>query len=657
MKTIFHLIIFVPFGFIISQTENSIQDHGIPIQSSNRISYKTAKAFGKNKDDLLCWTTTAESGGHFVAMNLRTKKYFVHPLNHLEAYPIVYGSNGKVYIGSTSGYVMVWNPIDDSWKEAGSQIFNVPNNYLNHVRVLCEGMDGWLYAGSCLGERARLNMENGTVEYLPKITEDGSWYISAATTLPDGKIAFGLGYKARILIYDPQKHMDVAQWMPGEYQKDGFCFNIIAGKNVVYATHFPSGHRLCFDLSTGDFLKKIPWPDHHMDNLWSKWNHSSGYGSAVDFYINTDNDAVITFDGKKIYQYHPKEKALTIQIDPTLLRIPPNLDIALQYEVTNDGNVIHYDYRNQKIKEVLTPKLPPVERNIFSITTGPDKQIYGGAYQSTLLFRYGINDTSLSVLGDHHPGWSGETYSFINRGDELICASYTNGAVVAYNPSRSWDCMPNKMNNPHLLGFFGQNVYRPTDICIDFRGDIWAVGPCGWGTAGGGVAKLSYSSKKVQSHNFHDVPHSLVPITQSMLILCSDSLIRWWDTRGDSLIAQSSIPFSATSLCMIMNKKDTLLFLSSIDSIKKIDLHIPGIVKVIDGVKTPISISRLITNHRNIYFGGNQGIGMLNPQNLKTEVLTRQPLSNRFAFTVVDSTVFFGSKGHLLSIKYGSPAK
>jgi hypothetical protein len=654
MKTLFLLIFIVPFGFILSQTENTIRCHGVPIQSPNRISYKTAKAFGKNKDDLICWTTTAESGGHFVALNLRTKKYYVYPLNHLEAYPIVYGSNGKVYIGSTSGYVMVWNPIDDSWKEAGSRIFNVPNNYLNHVRVLCEGKDGWLYAGSCLGERARLNMQNGIVEYLPKISEKGNWYVSTATALPDGKIAFGLGYKARILIYDPSRKTDVAQWMPEEFKNNGFCFNIIAGKKIVYATHFPSGHRLCFDAATGKYINNIPWPEHHMDSLWSKWNHSSGYGSAIDFYINTENDAVITFDGKKIYQYHPKIESLTVHIDPKLLRIPSDLELALQYEVSNDGQVVQYDFRNQIKKEILTPQLPSVERNIFSITTGPDKQVYGGAYQSTLLFRYDIKDATVSVLGDHHPGWSGETYSYTNRGDEVICASYTNGAVVAYSPYRSWDCTQDKMNNPHLIGFFGQNVYRPTDICLDNKGDIWAVGPSGWGTAGGGVAKITYSSGNVQSHNFIDVPHSILPISRSMLILASDSLIRWWDVQGDSLIAQSPIPFHSTSLCMILSKEDTVIFLSTIDSIRKVDLQIPGKVNVIVGVKSPIAISRLITDHRNIYFGGNQGIGMVNPQNLATEVLTRQPISNRYAFTIVDSTLFFSNKGHLLSIKTGS---
>jgi hypothetical protein len=526
LKCIALLLALIPLELVFSQSKYPILDLGVPVQSPDRISYKTAYHFGKHNDDLLCWTTTAESGGQFAALNLNTHKLFIHPLEHLEAYPIVFGSNGKVYIGSTSGYVMVWDPIDDSWAKAGDRLFNVTNSALNHVRALCEGPDGWLYAGSCYGERAKLQMNGGTVEHLPKIVEEGNWYISAANTLPDGKVAFGVGYKARIIIYDPVKKIDVAQWMPEEYQKDGFCFNIISGKKIVYATHFPSGHRLCFDGTTGSFLGKVPWPDHRMENLWSTWNHSSGYGSAIDFYLLSENDAIITSDGEKIHRFHPRDTVLNTQIDPAAIRVSADLDLALQYEVTNDCRILHHDYRHGKSKEVLAPGLPAVERGIFSLTIGPDTCVYGGAYQSTLLFRYDSKSGNLSVLGDHHPGWSGETYSYTNRGEELVCASYTNGAVVAYDPFRKWDSSPNNMTNPRPLGFLGRYVYRPTDICVDDGGDLWAVGPAGWGTLGGGVAKLSYSTKELRSHNFKDIPHSLVQVTPNILALCSDTLMR-----------------------------------------------------------------------------------------------------------------------------------
>lgn len=650
---LFYCLIILCFGIetTLSQNNNVVVDHGIPIQSPNRISYKTAYHFGKNKINLLCWTTTAESGGHFFALNLNTKKLSVHPLNHLEAYPIVFGSNGKVYIGSTSGYIMVWNPDDDSWKEAGDRLFAVPGLSINHVRALCEGPDGWLYGGSCYGERARMNMQSGIVEHLPKFSEKGDWYISSVAMLPDGRIAFGTGYKARIIIYDPKKKKDVAQWIPEQYKNDGFCFNILSGKNIIYATHFPSGHRLCFDAVSGKFLGKIPWPDHQMDNLWSNWNHSSGYGSAVDFYVNPINEAAFTNSGDTIFQFHPLSKSLTKNFNISALSVTPELDLALQYEVTNDCRVIRYDYKEKKIIEQLTPELPTVERNIFSLTAGPDKKIYGGAYQSTLLFQFDPQKNITTVLGDHHPGWSGETYSYVNKGEELLCASYTNGALVAYNPFKNWDCLPGEMNNPRLIGFFGQLVYRPLDICLDKFDNVWAVGPAGWGTNGGGIAKISFQNFKTQSHNFNDIPHSIISLNSSMLVFCSDSIIRWWDVVYDTLIAELTIATPIRSLCQLIENSDTLVFLAERNSIKKVDMSKPGHINILSETHTPISISRIIPNKDEIIFGGSEGIGVLKLKDSIIVKLTPTPLGNRYAFTAIDSTIYFSNKGHLLSIK------
>jgi len=48
-------------------------------------------------------------------MDLTTGKIFTHPLNTLEAYPIVLGSDRNIYVGSTSGEVMRWRPTTDEW--------------------------------------------------------------------------------------------------------------------------------------------------------------------------------------------------------------------------------------------------------------------------------------------------------------------------------------------------------------------------------------------------------------------------------------------------------------------------------------------------------------------------------------------------------------
>jgi hypothetical protein len=163
-----------------------------------------------------------------------------------------------VYVGSTSGEVMRWDPRVRSWGALGKPLFAVPGRGVNHVRALCEGPGRWLYAGSCTGERARIHLETAEVQRLPKPAEKGNWYVSAVAALPDGRIAFGFGHVARILVYDPATGKDIGQWLPQGWTEDGFCINLLVGRSVLYASHFPSG------TNSGDTQLKVHPPEAYL---------------------------------------------------------------------------------------------------------------------------------------------------------------------------------------------------------------------------------------------------------------------------------------------------------------------------------------------------------------------------------------------------------
>ena len=437
------------------------RDLGIPVTSANLISYRAARGWGHDGGDLLCWVTTAESGGHFSAMDLGSGSVLTYPLNHLEGYPIVFGSDRRVYVGSTSGEVMRWDPRARSWGAVGKPLFAVPGRGVNHVRALCEGPGRWLYAGSCTGERARIHMDTAEVQKLPEPAEKGYWYVSAVAALPDGRIAFGFGHVARLLVYDPAKGKDTGQWLPQGWTEDGFCVNLLMGRSVLYASHSPSGRQAAFDTATGRFLGKVPWPDAVSGQQWSKWIHSSGYGSAIDFYLLPGTDTVVNCDGGRVYQFDPTRPDLPASVPTAEFVPPPELELELRWSVTTDCRVLEYDARRLHVVRSLTPAQPTVARGLHGLGTGPDGKVYGGAFQSTMLFCHDPATGRTTLLGDHHPGWSGETYSFTVRGQELICASYTNGAIVAYDPAKPWECEVGRMINPRRIGFLGQRVYRP----------------------------------------------------------------------------------------------------------------------------------------------------------------------------------------------------
>jgi hypothetical protein len=623
-------------------------DLGVPVTVQNRISYKTAHCFGPAGLDLLCWTTTAESGGYFCAMNLADGKVRVHPLNHLEAYPIVYGSDGKVYTGSTSGEVFCWDPLTDRWGTLGVPLFKYPGASLNHVRALCEGDAGWLYAGSCNGERARVHIGSGTVEKLPAIAEKGNWYVCAVAKLPDGRIAFGCGSKARVFVYDPKLGRDVAQVLPEAWTEDGFCFNLVVGKGVVYATHFPSGRRGVIDAGTGRFIGEIPWPHDSSGHPWSKWVHSSGYGSAVDFYSVAGTDAVVSFDGREIRRFDPRANPAATSCTPAHFSPDPDLALALRYEVTADCRVLEYGPLRRTVLKELRPVLPPVERTVFALGIGPDGSIYGGAYQSTLLFRHNPATGETRLLGDHHPGWSGETFSYAVRGNELICASYTNGAVVGYDPAQPWECGQDAMKNPRFLGFLGQQVYRPLSTCVTEDGKIWSVGPAGWGSSGGGIAMCNPDRNSVETFPLSDVPHSVISLGGQRLLVCSESLLRWWDAATNSVRASSVLPFKSIDACRAGTGSASVMVIADSTTLLMIDVQSPGRYRIMQTVTLPFACVRVLVARDRAILGGEKGFLAVDMGSGVTSHFCRTPLGSRWAFAIDDSWVYFGSRAHLM---------
>jgi|GEM_PF-3424087 len=631
------------------------RDLGVPITTANLISYRVAAGLGHDGGDLLCWVTTAESGGHFSAMDLGSGAVLSYPLDHLEGYPIVFGSDRRVYVGSTSGEVMRWDPRARDWGPLGRPLFAVPGRGVNHVRCLVEGRDGWLYAGSCTGERARIHLGTGETQRLPDPKEAGNWYVSSVAALPDGRIVFGFGHVARLLVYDPVSGQDTGQWLPDGWTADGFCLNLVMARSVLYATHFPSGRRAAFDAATGRFLARAPWPDAVSGQQWSRWIHSSGYGSGLDFYVVPGTDTIVNCDGEKVHPFDPTRPDLPPAIPAAQFVPPPGLALDLRWGVTTDCRAIEYDALRLRALRTLVPPQAKVARGLHGLGTGPDGKVYGGAFQSTLLFRHDPTSGTTTVLGDHHPGWSGETYSFAVRGRELICASYANGALVAYDPSKPWECVQNGMANPRFLGFLGQRVYRPVNTCVADDGKVWSVGPAGWGSTGGGVAFVDPETGTTASTALPEAPHDAVPLAGNRLLVCSSGLLRWWDGTRNTEMAQASPPLPLVSATAIgAGPPGRVLFAAAGELVVGCADEV-GKVQVLKRFPTPVPCARALVWRGQAVVGGSQGFAVVDLGSGAATPFCSTPLGQRWAFTLAADAVFFHNGPHLMSA--GIPAR
>lgn len=620
---------------------------GVPVRDANAISYRRCVGYGIDGHDLLCWVTTAESGAHFCALDLTTEQLDIKALHHREGYPITPASDGAIYVGSTSGEVWRYRAVGSSWEVLARLWDTSAKLDIHHVRVLCEGSDGWLYGGSCYGERARVHPRTGEVQPLPAIQEKGEWYVSSVVPLPNGRIVFGLGYVARVLIYDPKLGQDVAEWAPDIWRHDGFILTMQAGPTVVYASHIPSNQRGAFDIATGNFLGVIPWPDAE---LFSKrpWTHSTGAGNSFDFYLLPGTDTIAANDGQLVHLWDPRGGARTLPLAD--FQPGPELAREMQFAVTMDLRVLEYDLgRTRVVREATFPQ-PPAERGLFGLGLGPDGCIYGGAFQSMHLLRFDPKNGELRDLGDHHPGWGGEIYSFCLRGDELVCASYVNGAVVVYDPARPWDCSYERQTNPRVAGCFGQFTYRPCACLTDHRGRVWGVGRAGWGTPGGGISWIDPDTGETGTSRLPDAPYSVSEPHPGTLLLADETNVYWWNTDTNLEQGRCNWPHGQTPAAVVVaiGPVSRIAFADS-QGLHLARLPAPGKLEIERSFPRPIEIMRLLWDGRRLIAGGS-GVAELDLESGQWTTLCDAGIGSQFAFVALPDALYFTRGAQLLAV-------
>lgn len=619
---------------------------GVPIQDANLISSRLCAGYGRDGTDLLCWTTTAESGGHFCALDLTTGQLDVRAFHHREAYPITPARDGCIYTGSTAGEVWRYHAAR-GWWEVVATLWPVAatEGAVSHIRVLAEGRDGWLYAGNCHGQRARVHPATGEVQPLPFIAEKGDWYVCSAAPLPDGRIAFGFGHVARVLIYDPALGRDIADWTPAHWRPDGFIITMTVGATVLYANHYPSGRRGAFDLATGKFLGEAPWPVMQHHPKWSHWDHSSGCGNGYDYYVLPGTDTIAACAGATVHLWHPRAGART----QPLAEFQPAATLAreMQFGVTTDLRVLEYSRHRTQVAAQRTLPQPRVERGLFSLGLGPDGCIYGGAFQSMHLFRFDPRTGELRDLGDHHPGWSGEIYSLCARGRELVCCSYIDGAVVLYDPTQPWACDHQQRINPRFVGCLGKFTYRPFACTTDHRGRVWAAGYATWGLKGGGVTWLDPDTGATGTTPLPGAPYFIAELTPGLLLVADETTLHWWDAATNTACATqqwATAPVHDVALLA----PDRLAFVTD-THLHFATLAAPGRLDLGATHALPFATTRLLWSHGRLVAGG-AGIAEFDPATGTWTHLSVTGPSPRYAFAATRDAVFFTAGPRLLSV-------
>jgi len=331
------------------------------------------------------------------------------------------------------------------------------------------------------------------------------------------------------------------------------------------------------------------------------------------------------------------------QAAPTRLR-------ELKYGVTTGLPVLEYDRCRLKAVREKTYEQPRVQRGLFGLGMGPDGCIYGGAYQSTHLFRYDPKTDKVTDLGDHNPGWSGETYSFCQRGQELVCASYTNGAVVLYDPARPWECDNVKQINPRFAGCFGQYTYRPLACTAASDGKVWGVGPAGWGSTGGGVSWVDPQTAKSGSTRLGTAPFAIGELEPGQLIVCDGAALRWWDAAKNVEIAHAAWPGGGAAAAALMVAPDVprpaRLAVLDAQNLHVLRLPEPGKAEVEVTTPLPFAASRVLWDGTKLIIGG-AGVAEFGPATGQWTKLCAAGPGCPYAFVATAEGIYFTSGPNL----------
>lgn len=137
--------------------------------------------------------------------------------------------------------------------------------------------------------------------------------------------------------------------------------------------------------------------------------------------------------------------------------------------------------------------------NLHVFDVGPDGQIYGSSYMPNRLFRSSLDGANIEDLGEHTFA-GGEAYSVASLNGKVWLASYPEGRLSVYDPSRPLHFGSAPGDNPRDLGRLDNISYRPNVLLATPDGRLWMGSSPDYGLYGGTFAWYDPKTDARKSH-------------------------------------------------------------------------------------------------------------------------------------------------------------
>jgi len=383
-----------------------------------------------------------------------TKEFIRKKLDTSGGYGCCVGADGAVYIGGVRpGNLYRYDPTSDKVENLGGEQFGV-----SFIWTAVASRDGKIY-GACHPTCSVLEYDiaANTLRDLGRVN-DSEAYARSICIDHLGNLWVGVGTEhAHLVVLDP-KTGERTDILPLEYAGNSCCSNLHAAGKYVLAGMSHDGTMLVFDAETRCVVRVLAKADD--SERWMNV-HGAPVGEA---YVCSHPDG-------HLYHHDIETDKLTL--------VAGNLGQCKQVvgnryvHGVNDQHYFLYDLKENRSLDRVRLRRDGEGMSLYTLTSGPDGNIYGSTYINQHLFRCEPDTGTLTDLGKVIRTGGQVDSIHTGRDGRIYLGSYTHATLSVYDPAQPWQPGRAPGCNPRELGCVGHGQYRTKAIALGPYGNIW----------------------------------------------------------------------------------------------------------------------------------------------------------------------------------------
>lgn len=432
-----------------------VENLGTPVNAVNYENTSGVLAAGPRGEGTMFYTSYYRStGAELIGYDFRTNASVRKKLASNGGYGIAVGKDGSVYVGGVNpGDLYRYDPKTDELTTIPCKQFGV-----QYVWDCDVGADGTVYCAAgypktkLVAYDPRTNRARDLGEMAP-----GEQYLRSLCVDKQGKVWCGIGMKAHLVVYDPDTGTK-RDMLPQEYANSSSAYDTTSvGDYVVTNVNF-DGVLLIYDSAAMKLVRTIPRPTGQKAWMISGGGHD-------------DTAYLWTLPNMDAYRCNLRDGRLTLLVEN--LGQVKVVEADRWLHTVDDQSYLAYDLLEKKVvaRKVITEGGDGMD--VFSLTNGPDGNIYGSTYINMHLFRCDAASGNLTDLGKALR-WAGQVDSMsLGPDGRIYIGAYTDAVVAIYDPALPWRPGLKGDSNPREIGPVGKGQYRTRANCLGPDGRIY----------------------------------------------------------------------------------------------------------------------------------------------------------------------------------------